>query len=451
MNTSIFKAYDIRGLSPGELDADTAFRVGQAVVIFTKAKTVVVGKDMRQTTPGLFAALADGIMSQGADVIDVGLVTTPMFYFAVAEYDLHDAGVMVTASHNPKEYNGLKLCYGDALPIGASSGMDKIRDLALEGPYKEKKRGTLVETDIRKDYLDKLSSLIDVKKFRRMSSAVDTANGMEGCVIADIFERMGNVTMSGLFLDLDGNFPNHEANPLKEETLDALKAKVKDIRADVGFAFDGDGDRIGLVDEKGENVRGDLILALVAAKLLRDDPGLPVMYDVRCSMVVAEEISRAGGVPMMCRVGHGFIKPQMREVGALFAGELSNHFYFRDVYGAESTDLVMLSILELMSESGKSLSELVAPLKRYHHSGEINSTVADKDGVLARLEKVYGHEAASVSKIDGLRMDFEDNSGRWWFNVRASNTEPLLRLNLETTEREMMARRRDELLAIIRS
>ncbi|MEK9152491.1 MAG: phosphomannomutase/phosphoglucomutase, partial [Patescibacteria group bacterium] len=262
---------------------------------------------------------------------------------------------------------------------------------------------------------------------------------------------MGNVTMSGLFLDLDGNFPNHEANPLKEETLDALKAKVKDIRADVGFAFDGDGDRIGLVDEKGENVRGDLILALVAAKLLRDDPGLPVMYDVRCSMVVAEEISRAGGVPMMCRVGHGFIKPQMREVGALFAGELSNHFYFRDVYGAESTDLVMLSILELMSESGKSLSELVAPLKRYHHSGEINSTVADKDGVLARLEKVYGHEAASVSKIDGLRMDFEDNSGRWWFNVRASNTEPLLRLNLETTEREMMARRRDELLAIIRS
>ncbi|MEK9152180.1 MAG: phosphomannomutase/phosphoglucomutase, partial [Patescibacteria group bacterium] len=194
MNTSIFKAYDIRGLSPGELDADTAFRVGQAVVIFTKAKTVVVGKDMRQTTPGLFAALADGIMSQGADVIDVGLVTTPMFYFAVAEYDLHDAGVMVTASHNPKEYNGLKLCYGDALPIGASSGMDKIRDLALEGPYKEKKRGTLVETDIRKDYLDKLSSLIDVKKFRRMSSAVDTANGMEGCVIADIFERMGNVT-----------------------------------------------------------------------------------------------------------------------------------------------------------------------------------------------------------------------------------------------------------------
>ncbi|MBI4457872.1 phosphomannomutase/phosphoglucomutase [Candidatus Uhrbacteria bacterium] len=451
MNTSIFKAYDIRGLSPQELDADTAYRVGQAVVKFTRASTVVVGRDMRDTSPALFEAVARGIMSQGADVVDIGLVTTPMFYFAVAEYDLHDAGMMITASHNPKEYNGLKLCYDDALPIGAASGMDEIRDLALAGPYPEKKSGTMVETDIREDYVAKLLAMIDVRKLERMNVVVDTANGMEGCVIADIFGRVRNVTMTGLFLDLDGAFPNHEANPLKEETLEALKAKVRELRAHAGFAFDGDGDRVGLVDEQGENVRGDLLLALVAGKLLRDNPGQAVLYDVRCSLAVAEEIERAGGVPTMCRVGHGFIKPQMREMGALFAGELSNHFYFRDMYGAESTDLVMLTILELLSETGKPLSELVAPLKRYHHSGEINSKVAGVAAVMARLEQTYAHEAAAVTKIDGLRLDFGGDQGRWWFSVRASNTEPLLRLNVEAADREMMEKRRDELLALIRS
>lgn len=451
MHPSIFKAYDIRGLAPQELDAETAFRVGQAVVKFTKAKTVVVGKDMRETTPELFAALADGITSQGADVIDIGLVTTPMFYFAVAEYELHDAGVMITASHNPKEYNGLKLCYGDALPIGAASGMDKIRDLALEGPYKEKKKGAIVETDIRADYVKKLLNMVDVKSFKRMSAVVDTANGMEGCVITDIFDRIRHVTMSGLYLELDGNFPNHEANPLKEETLDALRAKVKELRADVGFAFDGDGDRIGLVDEKGEIVRGDLILALVASRLLQKAGGAPVLYDVRCSSAAAEEIERAGGRPEMCKVGHGFIKPRMREIGALFAGELSNHFYFRDFYGVECSDLVMLYVLALLSETDKPLSELVAPLKRYVHSGEINSKVPEVAAVMAKLENAYAHEAKAISEIDGVRMDFEGPDGRWWFSVRASNTEPLLRLNVEAETVEKMEKKRDELLGLIRT
>lgn len=454
MNTKLFKAYDIRGLSPEELNADVAFRVGQAVVKLTKAKVVVVGKDMRETTPELFEALSSGINSQGADVIDIGLVTTPMLYFAVGEYDVHDAGVMITASHNPKEYNGMKLCYGDVLPIGGDSGMWDIRDLAVEGPYPSVAEGTVIETDIRHEYLNKLFSVIDVKKFRRLNVVVDTANGMEGAIIKDIFKRLPMCSMSGLFLELDGDFPNHEANPLKEETLDALKEKIRDIRADIGVAFDGDGDRIGLVDEKGENVRGDLIQALLAPRVLRDHPGGLVLYDVRESMVVAEEIEKAGGIAKMCRVGHGLIKPQMRKEGAVFGGELSNHFYLADFYGAESTDLVMLMVFEMLSETGMKLSELVAPLKRYHHSGEINSDVKDKDEVLKKLEVAYAHEGAVVTKIDGLRIDFRSANAPeddWWFNVRGSNTEPLLRLNVEGKSREKMEKMRDELLAIIRA
>ena len=452
MNPKLFKAYDIRGFSPEEIDADFAYRLGQAMVIFTKAKTIVVGRDMRDTTPMLFDALAKGAMSQGADVIDIGLVTTPMLYYAVAEYDLHDAGIMITASHNPKQYNGFKLCYGDALPIGGESGMQEVRDLALAGPYPSKKEGTIVETDIRQSYLKKLFSMVDASKFASMNVVVDTANGMEGAIIKDVFARMPSCRMTGLFLELDGAFPNHEANPLKEETLDALQTAVRTMRADLGVAFDGDGDRIGLVDEKGETVRADYIAALLAPKLLAHDPGGVVLYDVRESLVAKEEIERAGGSAVMCRVGHGLIKPQMRRAGAVFASELSGHFYFRDVYGAESSDLVLLLMLELLSESGKTMSELVAPLKRYYHSGEINSEVADKDAVLAMLEESYGHEATEITKIDGVRMDFHDANAPendWWFGVRASNTEPLLRLNLEAKRKDHMEAKRDELLKII--
>src|SRR5687768_9499939 len=257
IDPKLFKAYDIRGLSPGEIDEDFAFRVGQAVVKFTKAKTVVVGKDMRDTTPQLFAALAKGVMSQGADVVDVGMVTTPMFYYAVADYELHDAGVMVTASHNPSEYNGFKMVFGDAMPIGGETGMMDIRDLALAGPYPGVEEGTIVETSIQEAYVAKLLSLVDTDKLRELKAVVDTANGMEGVVIRDILDRIKSVSWEGLFLELDGRFPNHEANPLKEETLDALKAKIRETGADIGLAFDGDADRVGLVDEKGEAVRGD--------------------------------------------------------------------------------------------------------------------------------------------------------------------------------------------------
>jgi len=451
----IFKAYDVRGVVPTELDADGARLVGQAAVKFTGAKTLVVGKDMRESTPALFETFADGALSQGADIIDVGLVTTPMFYFAVGDYDLHDAGVMVTASHNPKQYNGFKLCYGDVLPIGAASGIYDVRDLAIKGPYPEKRRGQVVETDIKAAYLERLFRQINVGKFRPLKVVVDTGNGMEGIIIKEIFERLPKCKMTGLFLELDGNFPNHEANPLKEETLEALKREIKRSKADLGVAFDGDADRVGIVDERGNTVRGDILVALLAPWLLKkEEPGTAVLYDVRESLVVAEEIERAGGRAVMCRVGHGLIKPQMREEKAVFAGELSNHFYFRDFYNAESSDLVMLLVMELMSKTGKKLSELVEPLMRYHHSGEINSEVADKDEVLAELEEAYGHEAATITKIDGLRLDFRNElhpEEDWWFNVRASNTEPLLRLNLEAKSKEKMETKREELLKIIRS
>jgi phosphomannomutase len=454
VNQKIFKAYDIRGLAPEEIDEDTAYKVGQAFVRFTGAKTVVTGKDMRETTPRLFDSFAKGAMSQGADIVDIGLITTPMFYFAVGDYDLHDGGAMVTASHNPKQYNGFKLCFGDVLPIGAESGMNDIKELVLAGPYPGRPEGTVVETSIREAYLKKLFSLIDVSKFRRLNVVVDTGNGMEGIIVEDIFRRLPTCRFSGLFLELDGGFPNHEANPLKTETLEALRNEVLISGADVGVAYDGDADRVGLVDEKGEPVRGDILLALLAPRLLKRAPGAAVIYDVRCSMAVPEQIELAGGRPVMWKVGHGLIKPKMRQENAVFAGELSQHYYFRDLHNAENTDLVMLMVFELMSETGKKLSELVAPLMSYHHSGEINFQVEDKAAVLAKLEEVYGHEASAVSKIDGLRLDFRNGSEPaedWWFSVRASNTEPLLRLNLEAKSQAKMEDKKQELVGLINS
>lgn len=455
LDPTIFKAYDIRGLSPEQLDADSAYLIGQAIVKFTGAKVLAVGKDMRATTPEIFAALARGIMSQGSDVVDIGLVTTPMVYFAACEYAEHEVGVMVTASHNPSEYNGIKICLGDALPIGGSNGLMDIRDLALAGPYEPASEpGELRSLDIREAYLKKLFSYVDLNKIKPLKIVADTGNGMEGVIIDDMLSRVPACECEVMFKELDGTFPNHEANPLKESTLDALKARMTEREADLGVAFDGDGDRIGLVDERGEVVRGDLIVALLAPVLLKDNPGAAVLYDVRESMVVAEEIERAGGQAIMTRVGHGLIKPHMREVDAVFAGELSNHFYFRDFCGAESSDWVMMLILQLISESGKSLSELAAPLKRYHHSGEINSEVSDKDAVLAALEEKYAGQASNISRIDGVRMEFfdaEQPEGDWWFSVRASNTEPKLRLNLEAKEESVMTKRREELLQIIRN
>lgn len=443
---SVFKSYDIRGLSPGEIDADLARRLGRAMVVHTGATTVLVGRDMRATTPELAAALIAGITEQGADVVDMGLTTTPMFYFATATAHA-DAGVMVTASHNPSQYNGFKLCRGDASPIGSGSGMEEIRDAVLAGTFPPvEQRGMVHEVALRDVYVDKVLSLVPAAAEARMTVAVDAGNGMAGHVVPALFARLPGVRLEALYLELDGTFPHHEANPIKEETLVDLKAAVKTHGAALGIAYDGDADRVGFVDDQGETIPGDLVVALVAPELLRTAPGAAVLSDVRCSWVVAEEVAKAGGRHVMSRVGHAHIKRQMKEQGAVFAGELSSHFYFRDFFGVECSDAVALLFIDMIRRSGKPLTELVRPLRRYAQSGEINFEIEDKAGAIARIRTQFTPGAAQVIETDGVRIEHGD----WWCSVRASNTEPVLRLNVEGKTRAIMEEMRDSIAALIR-
>ncbi len=445
INSSIFKAYDIRGIYPEDLNEEVVYRIGRAAVVITGAKTVVIGRDVRASSDALFESLAKGVMEQGANVVDIGVVTTPMLNFAVGEYKEHEAGIMVTASHNPKEYNGLKLCYENTLPIGENTGMAELARAATEENFPAAPTvGKLVKKEILNAYIEKVLSLVDVKKIKPLKVVVDTANAVGAVPLPEIFKKIP-CKLIPLYFELDGNFPNHEANPLKEETLEDLKKKVLEEGADLGVAIDGDADRIGFVDEKGNTVRADLISTLIAKELLREKPGELILYDVRSSLVVREEVENAGGRAEMCRVGHAPIKKQMWDHGALFAGEFSSHFYYRDFYNVESGDLTMLKLLEIISESGKNFRDIVAPLNRYFHSGEINFKVSDKTGKMKELEKKYGAAAKEVSHLDGIRLDFSD----WWFNVRPSNTEPLLRLNLEAKTKEMMEEKKKELTEFI--
>ena len=444
INSSIFKAYDIRGIYPRDLNEEVAYLVGRAIVVLTRAKTVVVGYDARFSSDSLVQAVIKGVTEQGADAVNIGLVTTPMLNFAVAEHPEHEAGIMVTASHNPKEYNGLKLCYGNALPIGENTGMADIKKLVLEEKFSAAMPGKILKKEILDAYVEKVLSLIDVKNIKPLKIVVDTANAVGAIPLPEFFKKIP-CQLIPLYFELDGNFPNHEANPLKEETLVDLKKKVLEESADLGVAIDGDADRIGFVDEKGETVRADLILTLIAKKILEEKPGGLVLYDVRSSRIAREVVEKAGGRAEMCRVGHALIKKQMWDNGALFAGEFSSHFYYRDFYNVESGDLTMLKLLEIISLSGRKFSEIVAPLLRYHHSGEINFEVSDKEGKMKELEEKYGAAASEISHLDGVRLDFSD----WWFNVRPSNTEPLLRLNLEAKTKELMEQKKKELTEII--
>jgi len=444
INSSIFKAYDIRGIYPRDLNEEVAYLVGRAIVVLTRAKTVVVGYDARFSSDSLVQAVIKGVTEQGADAVNIGLVTTPILNFAVAEHPEHEAGIMVTASHNPKEYNGLKLCYGNALPIGENTGMADIKKLVLEEKFSAAMPGKILKKEILDAYVEKVLSLIDVKNIKPLKIVVDTANAVGAIPLPEFFKKIP-CQLIPLYFELDGNFPNHEANPLKEETLVDLKKKVLEESADLGVAIDGDADRIGFVDEKGETVRADLILALIAKKILEEKPGGLVLYDVRSSRIAREVVEKAGGRAEMCRVGHALIKKQMWDNGALFAGEFSSHFYYRDFYNVESGDLTMLKLLEIISLSGRKFSEIVAPLLRYHHSGEINFEVSDKEGKMKELEEKYGAAASEISHLDGVRLDFSD----WWFNVRPSNTEPLLRLNLEAKTKELMEQKKKELTEII--
>ncbi|MDD5251770.1 MAG: phosphomannomutase/phosphoglucomutase [Patescibacteria group bacterium] len=453
IDKSIFRSYDIRGLYPAEINEEAAFLIGQALVRMTNAKTLVVGRDVRVSSPAMYEELIRGAMSQGADVIDIGVVSTPLFYFAVGDYDLHDAGAMITASHMTKEYNGVKLCNGDVSPIAANSGIFDLRDIAVAGPYPDAPTGVRVQTDVKEDYLDRIFQGIDVAAIKPLKIVVDGGNGMAGAIIKDVFSRLPQCQVEYLYIEPDCTFPNHESNPIKYETLVDLQKRVVETAADLGVAFDGDADRIGFVDNQGEIVRGDIIHAMLVGQMLSRNPGATICYTVNETWAVLEEIEKGGGRGVMTPIGHGLIKPVMRREDAVFGGELSGHYFYRDFYTAESTDLTMLLILETLSKVGVPMSEIVAPLKRYFHSGEINSKVADKDAVFARIREKYS-AGATVTDIDGLRYEYRDPSNPredWWFSVRPSANDPVMRLNLEAKYREKMESKRDELLGVIRA
>ena len=438
----IFKAYDIRGLYPDELDEALAERIGQAAGNFFKGKTVVVGRDMRTSGPALARALITGLTRAGKDIVDIGPVTSPMVTFAVAHYG-YDGGIMVTASHNPAKYNGIKICGKGAEPVAYDTGIDAIEAAATADADvpAASEPGAGAERDVLPDYLDHLTSLAG--DIHGLKLVIDAGNGMAGYLVPPLFERI-DCEVVPLYFDLDGSFPNHEANPLKLENLLDLQKTVVAEQAHLGIAFDGDGDRVAFVDERGQAVACDMITALIATEILKGDPGSPILYDLRSSWAVREHIEACGGLPVKTRVGHSFIKAKMREHDAAFGGELSGHYYFRENFYCDSGALALLKVLALVTREGKPFSQLIAPLQRYAASGEINSEIADKEAKIAELAEAYAD--GEQSDLDGLSAEYGD----WWFNVRPSNTEPVLRLVCEARTREHMEARRDALVKQIR-
>lgn len=444
----IFKAYDIRGIYPDQLNEKTALLVGKAFVQVTGAKKIAIGRDMRGSSPALVESLVTGMISQGADVLDIGEVSTPMMSYAVASDDSIEAGIMVTASHNPAEYNGMKMMRGDMSPVCKGAGMEELLALVQEGNFEDAvSQGSVEYTDVLEGYTQKVLSLVDTDKIKGMKVVIDAGNGVNGPISREVLRNVEQLDISELYFEPDGTFPHHEANPLDHETLADLRTRVATQNADFGVAFDGDGDRLGVMDEVGNIIPGDLLTALLSQFLLQKKQGGLVYYDLRSSWIVKDIVEQNGGEARPCEVGRSNIINYVRTENAVLAGELSCHFYYQDFYGVESADLTLLLLAQIISESGKSLSELVDPLRKYFQSGEINSSVKDKDIILKTLEEKYGQEAQEVSHMDGLKITYED----YWFNVRPSNTEPLLRLNVEATTQEKMEQIRDQLLGIIRS
>lgn len=418
----IFKAYDIRGTYPDQLDERLAARIGAAVVEVLGAKRLVIGRDMRQSGPALRAAMVAAIADAGCEVIDIGECSTPMTYWAVNVLAA-DAAIMITASHNPAGYNGCKISGRGATPVSYDTGIADIERLAVaDTPLPRRPRGAVSERDLLSDYQRWLLGFAGtIKPFKLV---IDTGNGMMGAMLPGLFQALP-CTVVPLYFEVDGSFPNHEPNPLNPANMRDLQAAVRRTGADLGAAFDGDGDRVMFVDERGELVPGDQVTALLAAELLQKAPGSTIIYDLRSSWAVPEEIRRLGGTPLESRVGHSFIKQSMRRTDAVFAGELSGHFYFRDAFFTDNAELAMLHVLRVLSQSGRPLSELMRPYARYHATGEVNFEVHDKDACLARL--IAAFPGAELGHLDGLTLRFAD----WWCNVRPSNTEPVLRLNLE--------------------
>ena len=448
INPDIFKAYDVRGLYPGELNEDTFHELGRAFAVFLGPGTVAVTRDMRVSSPTLTNAFIDGVLKQGVHVLDAGLAGTDMMYYAVASKGLM-GGAQITASHNPKQYNGCKMVKAEAFPLSGESGIREMKEMLLTNslPAAAATRGTSTPLDIMAPYIDHVMGYIDPTVIQAFNTVLDAGSGIAGAVAPHLFDRLPCRT-TRLCFEVDGTFPHHEANPLIEENRQDITAEVIRQKADIGIAWDGDADRCFFIDGSGEFIAGDFITALLAEAALMKQPGSTIVYDVRASYAVKDTVARYNGRALMNRVGHAFIKRRMREEDGLFGGEVTGHYYFKDNFYADNGFIPALLILELMSRKGLSLRDLLAPLReRYFISGEINTKVksmADIPAKIERLAKEYGH--GHVYRLDGISVEFDD----WHFNVRASNTEPLLRLNLEGTTPEIMEKRRDEVLDIIR-
>jgi phosphomannomutase len=443
----VFKAYDVRGLYPAELDEEGAYAIGRGYVEHFEPRTIAVGRDMRLAAPSMAAAVMDGAADGGADVRDLGMVGTEMLYFAVGELGL-DGGVCVTASHNPKEYTGMKIVRRGALPVGGDSGLGDVRARAMSAFGEIERRGEIAAEDVWPGFVDKCLSFVEEDAIRPLRVVVDAANGMAGVMLPPVLERLPQLDVVECYFEPDGSFPNHEPNPLLPENREFVVRRTREESADLGVAYDGDADRCFFVDDAGEFVPGDFVTALLAEALLKREPGAKVIYDVRASWGVPRAIEAAGGVPLVNRVGHAFIKHRMRAEGALFGGEVSAHYYFRDFSQADTGVVPFLVMLELISRKGQRLSEILRPFReRYFLTGEINTPVADVPLKLQELKERYAAQGGRISHLDGLSVEFDD----WHFNVRPSNTEPLLRLNLEALTPEAMEARRDEVLELIRS
>ncbi len=449
INHAIFKAYDVRGLYPSEINEEAARLIGRGFVAYLQAKRIAVSRDMRLSSPSVAAAFIAGAREQGADVVDYGMMGTDMMYFAVAR-DGHDGGAQITASHNPKEYNGIKLVRREAFPLSGDAGIGDIRDMIASDslPPPAAKPGSLTTRDVVEDYVNHVMSFIDPSIIKPFNVVLDAGNGIAGMVAPKLFARLP-CRVTALCFEVDGTFPNHEANPLIEENRRDIVERVKRDGADIGIAWDGDADRCFFIDGSGEFIAGDFVTALLAEAFLLKHPGAKVVYDVRASYAVKDIVAKYGGTALMNRVGHAFFKRRMREEGAIFGGEVTGHYYFRDNFYADNGFIPALLILELMSRKGQTLRDLLEPLRqKYFISGEINTRLKDMSSIPAKLDLLSAKYAdGKVYTLDGVSVEYPD----WHFNVRASNTEPMLRLNLEAVTPELMEKKRDEVLALIRS
>ena len=448
VNPDIFKAYDIRGLYPSEIDETVARQIGRGFVAYLGAKRIGVSRDMRVSSPALAAAFIDGAREQGADVVDYGMLPTDVMYFAVVTDGL-DGGAQITASHNPGRYNGIKMVRAGALPLSGDAGIGDIRDMiagdALPPPAAA--HGSITARTVVPQYIEKVMSFIDPSVVAPFRVGLDAGSGRAGLIAPRLFERLP-CTVTALCFEIDGTFPNHEANPLIEENRQDITAEVIRQKADIGIAWDGEADRCFFIDGSGAFIAGDFVTALLAEAFLLKQPGATIIYDLRASHAVRDTVARYGGRALMNRVGHAFIKQRMRQEDGIFAGEVTGHYYFRDFYYADNGFIPALLILELMSKKHQSLRELLQPYReRYFISGEINTTLANMDEVPRKLSAIEArYSDATLARMDGISVDYPD----WHFNVRGSNTEPLLRLNLEAATPELMERKRDEVLGVIR-